>query len=277
MKAIRQSDGAGRRWTRNWKSRSETRRFPAKAAPVRAVCLVVVLASMFLAAPGVAAPTNSTEAQLFAEFSKAPNATTALALAQRGEAAVPFLNRGLARRVDAVPPSAPGRFGSIRSRDASRALRPLLWQVDQVAGYWAAKALGNLPDPENVKALAALLPDERLGFWELSAGGVGRITDVFSRASGSRRRPRIGCPICAWLMRRWNRWVNRAAKKPRRRCGARWTMTSISSATARRAGWGGCARRTEASAVTLRSALTEQRGGETPCCSCAWRRGRPWP
>src|SRR5512133_1858020 len=120
------------------------------------------------------------EAKLFAELSKTLAPDKALELARRGATAVPHLERGL---------ETGGRLGQLCAwalaqhpqPGCAQALRPLLWRVDQVAGYWAAKALGQMPDAQNVKALATLLPDERLGFWELSAGGVGRLTDVFSR------------------------------------------------------------------------------------------------
>ena len=120
------------------------------------------------------------EAALYADLLKAPEPAKALALVQRGTAAVPFLNRGLAQggRVTVLCAWA---LAQHPQPGTDPALRKLLWQVDQVAGYWAARALGRMPGPENVEALAALLPDERLGFWELSAGGVGRITDVFGR------------------------------------------------------------------------------------------------
>jgi hypothetical protein len=120
------------------------------------------------------------EAALYAELLKTQEPAKAVALAQRGAAAVPSLNRGLAQggRVTALCAWA---LAQHPQPGTDPALRKLLWQVDQVAGYWAARALGRIPGPENVAALAALLPHERLGFWELSAGGVGRLTDVFGR------------------------------------------------------------------------------------------------
>jgi hypothetical protein len=124
------------------------------------------------------------EAALYAEMLKSPQPATALALAQRGSPAVPLLNRGL-EQGGRVTTLCAWALAQHPQPGADAGLRRLLWQVDQVAGYWAARALGRLPGAANVKALAALLPDERLGFWELSAGGVGRITDVHGR--GGRR------------------------------------------------------------------------------------------
>jgi hypothetical protein len=131
-------------------------------------------------------------ATLFAEFSKSPDPVKALALARQGPAGTLCLIRGL---------EAGGRAGQLCAwalwqhpqPKAAAALRTLLWQADQVAGYWAAKALGQIDRPENVQALAALLPDERLGFWELCTGGVGRITDVQGRTG------RESAPAQDWM------------------------------------------------------------------------------
>jgi hypothetical protein len=64
-----------------------------------------------------------------------------------------------------------------------------LLKVDQVAGYYAARALGKIPSPENVTALAALLPKETNGFWELSAGGVGRLRDAWDERGNRYNAP----------------------------------------------------------------------------------------
>jgi hypothetical protein len=124
------------------------------------------------------------EVARFNEFLKSQDPSNAVMLAKWGPVAVPLLNRvlDLGGRPTALCAWA---LAQHPQAGTAAALRKLLWQVDQVAGYWAAKALGRLPSAENARALAALLPDERLGFWELSAGGVGRITDVFGR--GGRR------------------------------------------------------------------------------------------
>lgn len=49
-------------------------------------------------------------------------------------------------------------------------LRAMLWSKDQVAAYWAARALGAIGQPAAVDDLAALLPDEPGYYWELSRG-----------------------------------------------------------------------------------------------------------
>ena len=49
-------------------------------------------------------------------------------------------------------------------------LEELLGSADQVAGYWAAKALGALAEPASIDALAAQFPSEDKAFWEVSGG-----------------------------------------------------------------------------------------------------------
>lgn len=132
--------------------------------------------TLLLTACGVVSAAADT-AVLYRELVASQAPGQALALAERGDEGLPFLLHGLETggRTAALcawaldrrphPAAAPG-------------LRALLRQPDQVAGYWAARALGRIPGGENVDALAALLPDERLGFWELASGGVARLTDI---------------------------------------------------------------------------------------------------
>ena len=58
-------------------------------------------------------------------------------------------------------------------RSAVEALRGLLKTKDQVAGYWAARALGRIGDPAAVDDLAGLFPKKPGYYWELSRGGKG--------------------------------------------------------------------------------------------------------
>jgi HEAT repeat protein len=127
-----------------------------------------------------------------AEALKSLDANRALELARSGEAGLPLLNLGLVQggRRTALCAWA---LWQHPNPNAAPYLRPLLWKVDQVAGYYAAQALGRMPGAENVEALAALLPQERLGFWELSADGTGRLTDVFNRGQ------RMAAPTEEWM------------------------------------------------------------------------------
>jgi hypothetical protein len=133
------------------------------------------------------------ESDLLAELRRTRDASKALALAARGEAALPHLIKGLEDGGRCAALCAWALYQHPQP-GASKALRGLLTQSDQVAGYWAAMALGKIKSPENVAALSALLPDERLAFWELAAGGVGRLTDVFLRDGR-----RINAPAPDWM------------------------------------------------------------------------------
>jgi HEAT repeat protein len=137
------------------------------------VALAVAFALGFLQASA------RNEAELLAAIEKNQDATAALELAQRGESAVPLLVRGLeqGKRTAALCAWALVRHPR-PGTDA--ALRLRLLEVDQVAGYYAARALGKLPSPENVAALSALLASETNGYWELSSGGVGRLRDAWN-------------------------------------------------------------------------------------------------
>lgn len=138
---------------------------------------LVVLALLVLAGnSGAAGPAS--EAVLFDELVKTKDPAKAIELARRGSPGLPFLIQGLdrGRRTAALCSWA---LWQHPQPGASAALRSQLLTVNQVSGYWAARALGRLPDPQNVSALAALLPTETNGFWELSDGQVGRLKDAW--------------------------------------------------------------------------------------------------
>jgi hypothetical protein len=148
--------------------------------------------ALILAVFGQASGAERELAALYGQVVTSQDAENALLLAEQGEAGLPFLLRGLAGggRVAALCAWA---LEQHPHPAASAPLRELLWQSDQVAGYWAARALGRLPDPENTAALAAMLPDERLGFWELAAQGVPRLTDLNVRGQ------RMAVPAPDWM------------------------------------------------------------------------------
>ncbi len=119
------------------------------------------------------------EEALLAELQRTQSPDKALELARRGEAATPFLVRGL-QRSDRTAALCAWAFMQHPSPGAAAALRGRLLKVDQVAGYFAARALGRIPSAENVEALAALLPNVANGFWELSSGGSGKLNDAWT-------------------------------------------------------------------------------------------------
>lgn len=119
------------------------------------------------------------EAALYQQLVATKDPAAALALAQAGDAAVPLLAQGLARK-DRVAALCAWALAQHPVRGTEAALRDRLLKVDQVAGFYAARALGKLPSPENVASLSALLAREPNGYWELSSGGVGRLRDAWN-------------------------------------------------------------------------------------------------
>ncbi|MEW6158434.1 MAG: HEAT repeat domain-containing protein [Verrucomicrobiota bacterium] len=132
--------------------------------------------ALILGATGSVAAAD--EAALFEEMMRTRDPAKAILLAERGEAAAPFLIQGLEK---GGRPAALCAWALAQHPlpGAAKALRERLLGGDQVTGYFAARALGRIPSPENVAALASLLPNQPKGFWELSSGGVGRLQDAW--------------------------------------------------------------------------------------------------
>ncbi|MBI2924174.1 MAG: PD40 domain-containing protein [Verrucomicrobia bacterium] len=148
---------------------------------------IPILLGVLLASAGLSVGAAD-EAALFEEFVQTREPGKAVALAQRGEAAVPFLTQGLEKG---------GRMAALCAwalwqhpqPDVAPALRERLLKVDQVAGYYAARALGKVPSTENVAALSALLAKETNAYWELSSGGVGRLRDAWNESGQRYNQP----------------------------------------------------------------------------------------
>ncbi len=134
--------------------------------------------SLILCSSAALTMAASDEASLYKQLVATKEPAAALALAQAGDAAVPLLVQGLERK-DRAAALCAWALAQYPLPAAAPALRARLLQVDQVAGYFAAHALGGMPSAENVAALVALLPDGPNGFWELSSGGVGRLRDAW--------------------------------------------------------------------------------------------------
>lgn len=120
------------------------------------------------------------EAALYRQLTITKDPALALELAQGGAATVPFLNQGL-ERDDRVAALCAWALARHPNAEVAPALRGRLLQVDQVTGYYAARALGKMPSPENVSALASLLPEKENGFWELSSHGIARLEDAWDQ------------------------------------------------------------------------------------------------
>ncbi|MDP6112410.1 MAG: HEAT repeat domain-containing protein [Planctomycetota bacterium] len=110
---------------------------------------------------------------VFDQFRKKPTAAIALRLAREGLSDPSDLRMGLM-----LPEKATRLLAWALHRYPNPALRKelesMLRSPDQVAGYWAAMALGRIGDSASIPALAAQLPDKADGFWEVSRGGPDR-------------------------------------------------------------------------------------------------------
>jgi len=107
---------------------------------------------------------------LFDQFRHAPTAQNALQLAKDGLADPSKLRLGLmlTERHSRLLAWALYHYPVPAVR---RDLEPMLKSPDQVAGYWAAKALGRIADAASIPALAQQFPEEENQFWEVSSGG----------------------------------------------------------------------------------------------------------
>ncbi len=106
---------------------------------------------------------------VFDEFAATPTAAGALALIRQAAGEPSKLQRALA-----LPEPRPALIAWALYHYPDPAVRTdleeLLWSADQVAGYWAAKALGRVGSPASIAALERQFPEEDTGFWEISSG-----------------------------------------------------------------------------------------------------------
>ena len=162
------------------------------------------LCALILCSGAVFTLAAADEAALFKQLVATKDPALALALAQGGADAVPLLVQGLERK-DRVATLCAWALAQHPQPGAAPALRARLLQVDQVAAYYAARALGRMPSPENVVALASLMPDGLNGFWELSSGEVGRLRDAQDGKVRPSREPAPNVPaLAASLPAGWN-------------------------------------------------------------------------
>ena len=157
---------------RNWRTTTRKRRAAARLSKIRTNLLVTSVLLCCLTAPsawGAGSTTKkaSPEQILFQAVLKKHDARAAIKLARQGKKGTSFLKRGLesGRRPGALCAWAIWRHPQPALEPQ---LRALLGKTDQVAGYWAARALGRIGQAKSVPALAALLPDKPAAFWELS-------------------------------------------------------------------------------------------------------------
>jgi hypothetical protein len=147
---------------------------------MRTTAALAALTSLLLAASGRSSCAGTDPAACFAEVRRCTPASAAavVQLAGMDSAGREQLRRGLGQggRVAALCAWAIWQKPAPDSREA---LEALLLGSDQVAGYWAARALGAIGEARSVPALADLLADERNAYWELSAGPNRMLTQKY--------------------------------------------------------------------------------------------------
>ena len=134
--------------------------------------MLAVLTS--LAAPALAAPlaggkpAPGNEAQLLQTVirNKEGAAEAALKLAQGGDKAVGLLRQGLKRKGGRTAALCAWALGRHPNPKLAPDLRVLAKSIDQVAAYWAVKAMGKMRDRGGAAALTAFLPKDPNGYWE---------------------------------------------------------------------------------------------------------------
>jgi len=157
---------------------------------------VIVSCVMFLSvALAFGAEQARPPAGLFDEFKKAPTAAAALQLAREGPADARNIRRGLLLSEKAAALMAWAVY-HYPNAEVRRELEGMLNSPDQVGAYWAARALGRIGSRASIPALAAQLPAEPRGFWEVSTGGP-----------GARRR-------MLYFKYKWNRKLRRNVRVP---------------------------------------------------------------
>ncbi|NOZ20224.1 MAG: hypothetical protein GXP25_03955, partial [Planctomycetes bacterium] len=133
------------------------------------VCSAILTLLFFRLALGDARK-NDKPKDLFDRFKKSPTAQAALEIARQGMA-----DPSKVRLALMLPEPASTFMAWASSRYPNPAVREqleaMLRSPNQVAGYWAAKALGRIGDAASIPALAAQFPEETNGFWEVSRGG----------------------------------------------------------------------------------------------------------
>ncbi|HUS92652.1 MAG TPA: HEAT repeat domain-containing protein [Phycisphaerae bacterium] len=127
-----------------------------------------LLAGLSVASRSPAQPAPTRERELLDAVVQRQSPQAALELAKRGAPAAGALKR-LARNTRVAGLLA-WALWQHPSPAAAEPLRALLKTNDQVAAYWAARALGRLGDPAAAEDLAAMLPKQPNYYWEIGRG-----------------------------------------------------------------------------------------------------------
>jgi len=108
--------------------------------------------------------------QLRNDLLKNQSAAAAVELAKTGEPGAEVLHRALKQPQGRPAALAAWALWQHPNRSSVDALRSILWSKNQVAAYWAARALGAAGDPSAVDDLAGLMPEEPNYYWEQAHG-----------------------------------------------------------------------------------------------------------
>ena len=104
------------------------------------------------------------------EFLKNQSAPAAIELAKLGEPGYQVLFQTMKNPRGRLPAMAAWAIWRHPHQSALDPLRSMLWSKNQVAGYWAARALGAIGDAAAVDDLAGLLPEKPNHYWEQARG-----------------------------------------------------------------------------------------------------------
>jgi len=132
---------------------------------VLSVLLPLCLAGRTSAEPSVSA----TPPTLFEQFRRTPTAQNALELAKDGPADPSKLRVALMLTEQHSRLLAWALYHH-PTPTVRKDLEEMLRSPDQVAGYWAAKALGRIGDATSIPALARQFPEDGNQFWEVNSG-----------------------------------------------------------------------------------------------------------
>ncbi|NQT16999.1 MAG: HEAT repeat domain-containing protein, partial [Planctomycetes bacterium] len=137
------------------------------------IALVAVLLLLGATPPASAGEEDASAAriaQLRSDLLKSQSATAALELARMGDPGADALKTALKQDQGRPAALAAWALWQHPNRSLVDALRSILRSKNQVAAYWAARALGAAGDPAAVADLAGLLPKEPNYYWEQAHG-----------------------------------------------------------------------------------------------------------
>ena len=136
--------------------------------------MLLVLFAGALALGAEAPPTQPNAQALIKQVVDGGNPEAALRLAEMGAPAVDALRLAVKKPNKRFAAICAWAIYERPNREAHAAAVPVLAELlpvkEQVAAYWATRALGAIGDPQAVEPLAALLPEKSAYYWEQNRG-----------------------------------------------------------------------------------------------------------